>query len=448
MENVEQVQIASLEIPSGNLSGLRIKIEEINKRARKLHAPEIQVVLGAVRVEIKVDEDTKIEYPQEYTQVSLVGEMPKLAGWELIAAITPLEGTGENLVRAVPKKECPAEFFAASTERCDHCHVKRQRNDVFVLKHKNGEHKVIGRNCLRDFLGTLVTPESMLNAASVVWDTEEMVRDVVYGGGGGFVPNEAPIEKFLGLVSVFVRKFGWTPRSAAVATSSFVLQPTVDQVLWFLFPWGAQQVQAVREFGAKHEIVSNEQDADLAKKALEWARALPKETNSNYLHNLRVASSASVVTYQTAGVVASAISAYKREVEREQIKLREKITKRRAHVGTVGVRQGFPKLTVLKVTSLESQWGVTTLIVFENEQGDLLKWFGSGDLTGSYHVGETVDVTATVKEHDQYKEINQTGINRVVDGIDPKKFDLATGLPLPKKSRKTKAVPSDQPAVV
>jgi hypothetical protein len=70
-----------------------------------------------------------------------------------------------------------------------------------------------------------------------------------------------------------------------------------------------------KELIAEEKLYVEERDVDLARRSLEWAKALPTTGESEYIYNLGVACRNPVVKWKTTGIVASAISAYSKHVE-------------------------------------------------------------------------------------------------------------------------------------
>jgi hypothetical protein len=161
-------------------------------------------------------------------------------------------------------------------------------------------------------------------------------------------------------------------------------------------------------------LVHQERDEKMAADALKWAASQPDVGVGDYLYNLGVACRAGYVTRRTMGIVASAVSAYMRAMACEEAlnQVRRDDTKKsREWVGEVKVRQDFTKLTVKFMKYLEGNYGTTTLVSFEDEPGNLIKWFASIKLD-NIDKGDVVDLKATVKKHDDYKGVKQTLITR------------------------------------
>jgi hypothetical protein len=186
------------------------------------------------------------------------------------------------------------------------------------------------------------------------------------------------------------------------------------------------QDKYVAEMIREHNLIAEERDGILADRALEWGRALAT-TERDYLYNLGVMARRQVVDYKSAGMVASMIGAYQRHLDRLEKARQAAVRTPATHVGTEGVREGFPALTVKGTRSFESDFGVRTLVRFQDSNGNVLVWW-TGDPPDWVEENATVDVTATVKSHDHYNGFPQTVVTRV-----------SLGLPKPKKGKKATA---------
>ena len=89
------------------------------------------------------------------------------------------------------------------------------------------------------------------------------------------------------------------------------------------------------------------------------------------------------------------------------------------HVGTVGKRAEFT-LTIAHRIDFETQWGVTSIYIMTDADGNSLTWKTSGcfwcySADGEHmcgRIGDVVTMKATVKAHDFYKGNAQTVLTR------------------------------------
>jgi hypothetical protein len=116
-----------------NIADVKAKIAKLNKKAIKLSCPPIEVIVtDETKVVDEKDRNNRIIATYHYTKIQIVGETPKLNGWEL-TAVKHHDETMGLVVDSVPEKEMPVEFRTTGTA-CEHCNSNRRRNDTFILE--------------------------------------------------------------------------------------------------------------------------------------------------------------------------------------------------------------------------------------------------------------------------------------------------------------------------
>lgn len=410
-----------------HIEWLEAEIEQLNKQAVKLGCQPARLHYHSEETETGKNPVTGIEYTITYKVISVEGEAPKFAGWKLLAAIEPQE-SGENFVSCVPGETVPVEYRTTGLH-CDHCGASRRRKEIFVLGNEDGRFAQIGRNCLRDFLGGK-SPEGILACAAwgfAVADAAGQAEGDEFFGGGGCGGGETGynLEEFVKTAAAVIRKLGWVSRSA-VASFEFGggPAPTANVVEWLLTPPRTdKERREVQKFIDKHDFKLEERDEKLAIDALAWGNALPTD-QGDYLFNLGVACRLGFVRRKTVGIVASLIAAYQRHLDREaELRVQQQQNKKRIHLGFVGERCGFEQVTIKSIRSFDSDFGVRTMIRFEDASGSVLVWWKSGDT--DWEEGQTLDITGTVKKHEDWKGIPQTILQRVKEGLPKKKKKAA-----------------------
>jgi len=73
----------------------------------------------------------------------------RLGGWQLLG-ILHHQG-GQTTCHDMFGVRVP-DYLREAPPNCDHCHLKRKRNDTFVLQSEGGEIQHVGRTCLKKFL--------------------------------------------------------------------------------------------------------------------------------------------------------------------------------------------------------------------------------------------------------------------------------------------------------
>lgn len=410
-------------VPADNLPRLQERIEKLNKRAAKLGCQPIVLVMGEpLREEKKVrvpdgmgdfERDPETGKFLEETKISVIypievqGETPKFAGWMLVAALQYIEANGENeaamFIRTVPGQSLPEDWRRAD-QRCDHCQASRRRLETFVVRHEDGTMKQVGRQCIADFLGHQ-NPENYAQMAEWVLSASDIMgeaEDEGFGGGGG--QNTVWLEDYMGYVAMSVRTDGWLSRSKArLLPESDRRTPTADRA------FSAMTAKPTKK--NPNPPRPEDQDKDLAKKAIEWLRTTVahQENLNDYQHNLVVICTRDVIVSKGFGVAASLISTYRREMGfvAEQ-KARFAREQQSVFFGEVGKRDVFT-LTVLKVIDLQSDFGASHLHRFMDEKGNVATWFSSST---TLEIGKTYQIKGTVKKHEEYKGIKQTMLTR------------------------------------
>jgi len=335
----------------------------------------------------------------EVTRIPLHLDAPpaRYGGWTFAASLQHTENG--TIVRCVPGTQIPEEFRnAAST--CEHCKVNRRRNDTFVLQHDSARYMQVGSSCIADFLGG--EDASRIAAQAELYASCQAVcmdgTDASFGGprNPAFV-----LSTFLAASAAAIRTFGWSSRSSGD-------MPTADRVL-------KKFTGMIDKDHEKFEVT--EDDTALAAEAEAWAESLTDEylsqQNGDYLHNVRVIARGGSVDSRSAGIAASIVQAYNRNVM--QMRRAEAFAAAAAaseHVGTLGKREAF-NVKLSGITGFETAFGYTTLLTFVTDDGAIIVWKASTDpkLKAS-EVGERFRLTGTVKDHTVYRGAKQTLVQR------------------------------------
>jgi hypothetical protein len=400
-------------IPTQNLETLKSKVAKLNKRAKRLGIAPMELIEGATTVTYERDECMRL-IPISRTEVSIKGESPIINGWMLVATITPEQGG--NLVKCVPGESVPKEYRQADTRVCDHCNTKRHRKDVFIIKHEDGSFKQVGRNCIADFLGH-ASPEALIGKCSYLIEAQECLEEAEEYGGYGFRELELDIVEVLAATAMLIRQIGWVSKAQA----NSLMETSTSELSWEILnpPTTEPAASQHKKWIDNKKLFINDTDRKLAEDAVELAKNLPEDTDSDYLHNLRVACNCLTVRSKNLGITCSAVAAYMRERDREaELQRQREKNATRGHVGEIKKRQDFEDLIVVGVHVFENYYGTTTIVRFEDTDGNILVWKSSTGpewASDAYHSDEDVklNIKATVKEHGDYKGVPQTIVTRV-----------------------------------
>jgi hypothetical protein len=397
-------EIPIFEIPDCNMPMVETKIAKLNKRAAKIGADPIQiVVVKKWEKQLKDNnsyDDTFTVIPM--TTIQVMGSAPKLNGWTLVSVVEPVENG--ILLRKFPgvEYEIPIEFRDVTPDRCDHCHTKRQRNETFIVCHvANNEWKVVGRTCLADFTGCN-NPEQIANYASSLYDLTISIKDEEslggFGGNSGYYC--APIRSFLKLVAIWSARHGFVTATEAYKRNqeddSYIV-PTGKLVFGKFFNPSSELSSKERQQFID-TITDSEDEAaeDLVDDAMQWGKTQFVDANesnlSDYGHNMKLLLAADRVRVIDVGYVASVIKGYKRAIES-----RVEITYK-GYVGEIG-KQITTNVTIKKIHEWAGQYGLTNITTMQDDDGNVLTWFAPADK--KMVVGMYKTMIAKVKRHDE-----------------------------------------------
>lgn len=398
-----------------NLDRLTERLGELAKRARRLKCEPPTWTIGATITEPRKDERGLPLPDAVFYEVTVAGERPRMAGWELVAVLQ-LEHDADgklsgNILRKAPRTpELDLRAWRDTLPACDHCMAQRRRNETFLVRSEaSGQIKQVGRNCIADFLGH--RDPHRLAALAEIWfavdDLTDGCDEEGYGGGGGRREWNGILKDFLVMVAYSIRVDGWTSRSKA---REFGLDwCTADRamnVLINLSSSNSEARRAARETWAE----ANDRDRGLAEAALASAQErlldVDGEALSDYEHNLKLVVLSDVVKHKTSGLAASLVPWHDRELAKRLKKAKDADSK---HVGTVGERAVFEGLTLETIISLETQFGALHIHKFRSAEGNILVWkTGKAELDQGWQGA----LKATVKAHDDYKGTLQTVLTR------------------------------------
>jgi hypothetical protein len=433
--------ISNYRIPEERLAELTAKLEKLGRRSVKLGLPPITFETGApfdvaftrdscgtcwpikelpgtVTVEEQIEIAKKLGRLVyfRFVPLTLVGETPRLAGYEFVATLQHLtDDTGAtiNMLRSIPsfKGTLPVEYRSASPENCDHCHKKiLTRKETFIVRHESGKWMQVGRTCTQDFLGG-IDPHAVAAQLSCFLSAcescEESELDGMRGNSGD---GRVPIERLLEVVAALVRVDGWTSRGRARLDDS--LYATADAAIsMFNPPSGAEAFAKWKKWSEERKPTA--EDLETAEKALTHAREVlgKREDLGDYEHNLYVATTQASVGHKLIGITASLISYYLKEMERLVLSESRRIaTAGSVHFGEVGKRADY-YLTCTRVFTNEGNWGTTYIHSLVTVDGNLATWFASSN--PEMKPGVVYRVSATVKSHGEYKGAQQTILTRL-----------------------------------
>ncbi len=404
------MNIATGKVTDCGLAILNHKIGKLNKRATRLKMSPLTVVITGEEL-IEAKHECGLPYTIRLHIIEVTGEAPRINGWGVAARIefTP----AGNFVVSAPGIENMRPEWRTIGNVCQHCNTSRRRKDLIVIRHEDGREIVVGRNCLADYIRT-GDAETLLAYASMIGTLSLEYSEAEEGEywGGSYGDTAESLENILRFSSLCIRKLGWV--SGRVAEQC-MKGSTADDVRRLMYPPRYRdEKEGWSRWIEQNNLHANEHDTEEAAAALAWMKAIPADTTSDYLHNLRIVAELGAVPSNKFNLVVSVVATAKRARD-EEVKRQEfsKSNATKQFVGTVKERLRNIDVTVKRSHSIDGNFGVTTIITFA--YGDnILTWFASGDRTEEFKPGESYNVDATVKDHrDDEKYGRSTLVNRV-----------------------------------
>lgn len=279
-----------------------------------------------------------------------------------------------NLVYTVDETVDFADYMNA-TLRCDHCGTNHNRKKVVVLvDNETGEQKMVGRACLEDFIGYNV--ESFAgyfdDIQSILLNEEEpRIYDTELGTYKCYIDNRTYLAYCINLIE----NCGYAK--------------TV-------------KTDALKNMDKKIKI--NDTDYETADKVIEFFKNY--ETNDTFEHNVRLfVTGLTPISYEN-GFVAYAYELYKKIIARQEELANRKTSN---FYGNIGDRINITG-KIIRAGHYDTQFGTVVIFKITDENGNIFIWKTTSFVDVDNNV--TVNVTGTVKEHNEYRDEKQTVLTR------------------------------------
>lgn len=415
--------IANYVIPECNLSNLEANIDKLNRVAEKLGLNSIRHInngvdhvdfmskykqnqTGSLWISEENFDETRHEKlgpVRNWLSITIDGDQPKFNGWTFYATLLPIPTDDgiENQIRKVPgiEEDIPSKYRTL-VGQCDHCNQNRNRKETYLVRNEQGDYKVVGSSCLKDFLGHS-DPHSIakyLELFQIIVESQN-ISDDDWGFNRGSQDSYVTLS-VLSATAAVIEAVGWKSKGDAYNYGGV---STADNVMVLFTPYN--RLTAVeRKF--VENITFNDKHIEKAIKIFDWMKSIDSETQNDYLYNLSLLSRCSTIGYKSVGILCSAAIAYDRSLAKKDT---NKIYANSQHVGKIKERLEM-ELTVNRVFDKETDFGLTRIHHMNDASGNYFVWFASSE---GLEVGRTYKAKATIKAHSEFNGIKQTIVNRV-----------------------------------
>lgn len=409
---------AEVRVPKGNLKTFNKRIENLQKKAKKLGG---EVVCSPLSVNI---EEHRIFVSHRDDRGGITKTFKETKGFEIHTfglTIIDLEIPGWSIVGS--KNRIEGIVFQIGDEKhnagkdlvCEHCHHNRRRNTTFILKSEEGEFKEIGSTCINDYTGAVNAEKiaafynSFLEELTTIRENYDSFEWI------GWDQTRINQEFFLACCFNLVSRNGWRSR------------------------WYNDGIYSERQYGTADEVLDNILDERLdakkirptlddfwnVKNAISYIESLEEEECSVYEMNLKSACRFTSVSDKTAGIMASIIPYW----NKKKADL-EKSNKETLHFGTLKKREKDIHVRLIGKKSGYSEYarfgdGSWRLYIFETvfpkQSGTrevLTCWSHNivddeTTYSSALEINDYCVIDATPVKHEDYNGEKQTNINRV-----------------------------------
>ncbi|RYD68026.1 MAG: hypothetical protein EOP83_01630 [Verrucomicrobiaceae bacterium] len=386
------------EIPADNFAKFEQQVAKLSKRSVKLGcSPIIPFVFDRFK---RLVNESKPDGPSYLVyKVMFTVDTPKLGDYTFVARIDHSNDTG-NIIRPVPNTGIAiADKYRTVKPFCDHCNVLRARRDTYlVCDDTSGEIKQVGSTCLADFLGHDAL--RLARMAEFLGYADECARAM--GGFTGALHDLRwiDVDHYLTHCATMIRLHGWVSRKTAM---EYDKDSTASLALGNSYPSPKDAPYAEKP---------TPEDRQMAADALAWAQTLrDKAELSEYEHNVSVVAHALMIETRSMGLCASIVGVYQMMKAREAgEEIRRRTQKNSTYQGKVGDKLSFGPAVLTHHFTIDGNYGTSYVYFFLTDTGNVLKWKASRCMELSN--GHRYTVSGTVKDHAEYKEIQQTVLTR------------------------------------
>jgi hypothetical protein len=376
------MELSKFYIPTFRKADIQIRLDKLARKAAKYGNGDISYSFGPTELRKVETEYGSREY--EFIEITVSGEAPQIAGWQLLARVELLGK--ENLIHYVPgTPETPSKEYRTHNGHCDHCNSLRRRNDVYVLT-DGAKQIAVGRSCLRDFLG-IDDPKSIVNRAQFFEELRHIQDEDMLSSFGSF--GYFDLNSVLVLSAAYIRKVGYVSKAKQADTG----YETTGQCI----------VQTLRG-SVGYEIDTIDADTEVATKTLNYFRFSPAFDNQ-YMENIRVLMKQDLVKREHVALIASSI------IAAERVLAPKEETKESNFVGVEKERLKGLDLALEKVIFLgHGSFGPSYLHLMKDACGNVFSWITGNKVEVAE--GSNIKLDATVKQHKLYNGTKQTVLTR------------------------------------
>jgi len=148
-----ETQTFEILLPEFYAEEFKKKIQKLDRKCKRHNLPQVVVNYGKMEI-VEHDEE---KYPclpitVEFEEIRVEGN------WRVVASVEMVDDTDFTVVNG--KIENASQYKDLDFYHCDHCGVRRYRSKIIIVENPEGERKVVGRTCVKDYIG--ISPAALM----------------------------------------------------------------------------------------------------------------------------------------------------------------------------------------------------------------------------------------------------------------------------------------------
>ncbi|MFA7219165.1 MAG: hypothetical protein WC119_01425 [Synergistaceae bacterium] len=409
MSDERVAETEEIDIPISALGWVQDMLSKLNKRAGRLG-------LRPITHEV-ISED-----PKNRTQkIKIVGNVPYMKGWKLLARVSRVTDENDNEYNAVETlsdEGIPDGMDLENAEmRCDDCGHNRKRKDCYIVKNESatkphgvkqvvypiGATLMIGSTCLRDFIGDTGSKTNPDGIAKYAQEFRQMLTLFKEGSEyqnktdddirRDFIKKGVPIVFFLTKVMQLDNQYGFTSRNDAYrsgkeATANLAWQMCVDL-----------------DTDKKYSQGVSAADLTTIYSALNWISSVPEaeagNKNSEFLYNLKKSCEIGTVFNKkrngNIGLISWLPTAYKKNME-EKIDYKKISGEEKEEIFFAGnIISKRPVLVQVSQQVVQGKNITQNYIIAQSEDGRSVAWLEDSPIKAD--IGQPIYLKGTVENN-------------------------------------------------
>lgn len=371
----------TINIPTEALENFKNRVEKVNKKADKIGSEPIVITSISNPFQQKYHEGNKTFVRNiltvEYQQPDI-----RIKGYSLVGMISR-DSTGTIQIHNYNMNNFK-DYQNPDFTRCDHCNTKHQRNHLVVLKDRKQQELVVGKSCLKDFIG--VVPSTYYK---FVDEIHELHDDESYSNTG-FAPAY-PVLDVLSHTFDIASRYGFVKAS-----------DDVDNVPTFL---RVQEAVLAGKSASEEAKEKAEEGINLIKEMRE------EDIYNDYMFNIHQILKNEYVMLKKMAMAVSSYIAIKKNLEKKEEE--KDSNKSNMYVGQVGESISLSvKIDMIKIVPSYMGGESRLYLMTEKDTGNALKVFTTSKKFTPKE-GDEIAIEAKVKEHEMFKGNRTTVLKNI-----------------------------------